>query len=222
MRTFGPDVLPSVARSMAVVLCVLALASCSSGGSDAEAANPCGVSPPSQEEELAREILGTRDFETKADGSTERLVDKMERALPVIGPDKHVFFTEACDYSTDQAGRQVQATFVPGWLFRTSEEPLLPGQPYSVNGVRGASGDSRSGLVVACDMPGELREASQKVWFTADITFTSSPSLPKVDQAERDRRMTLTYLMARRVTDALGCENKPLAKPPVVKPLPTP
>ncbi|MFD7914611.1 hypothetical protein ACFV30_28475 [Streptomyces sp. NPDC059752] len=43
-----------------------------------------------------------------------------------------------------------------------------------------------------------------------------------VDQAGKDRRMTLTYLMTRRVTDALGCENEPLEKPPVVKPLPAP
>ncbi|MFE4262195.1 hypothetical protein [Streptomyces sp. NPDC056883] len=32
----------------------------------------------------------------------------------------------------------------------------------------------------------------------------------------RDRQTTLTYLMARRVTDALGCENKPLEQAPAV------
>lgn len=32
-----------------------------------------------------------------------------------------------------------------------------------------------------------------------------------------DRQTILTYLMARRVTDALGCENKPLEQAPAVK-----
>ncbi|MDD9382711.1 hypothetical protein M8Z33_39960 [Streptomyces sp. ZAF1911] len=34
---------------------------------------------------------------------------------------------------------------------------------------------------------------------------------------EKKKATTLTYLMARRVTDALGCENKPLEQAPAVK-----
>ncbi|WP_407839084.1 hypothetical protein ACE1OC_26340 [Streptomyces sp. DSM 116496] len=46
---------------------------------------------------------------------------------------------------------------------------------------------------------------------------TISSTATAADQAARDRQTTLTYLMARRVTDALGCENKPLEQAPAVK-----
>ncbi|MER5482669.1 hypothetical protein ABT024_05545 [Streptomyces sp. NPDC002812] len=49
--------------------------------------------------------------------------------------------------------------------------------------------------------------------------FTACPGalVTAADRAARDRQTTLTYLMARRVTDAPGCENKPLEQAPAVK-----
>lgn len=223
MRTSGPDVLKALVQSTTAFICVLTLASCTSGGSEAEAANPCGISPSSEEAALVRELLGTEDFATKSYGTTSRLVDKFERALPVIRPEKHMFHTNACEYSMKDEHGDVRMTFVPGWFLRTHEAPSLPGDAsYSLNGARGVTSGTRSTLLVQCDMPGELRAQSQEVWLTADIRFTFSPSRPAADQAAQGRRMTFTYLMARRVADALGCENKPLDKAPVVKPLPSP
>ncbi|MCX4962794.1 hypothetical protein [Streptomyces virginiae] len=221
MLTSGPDALKILARSTAVLVSVLTLASCTSGGSEAEAANPCGISSSSAEEALVRDVLGAEDFATKDYRTTSRLVDMMKRALPAIRPEKRVFYTNACRYSTDDKHGDVSATFLAGWSIRTSVVPSPPDDAsYLLNGARGEAIGSRSSLLVQCDMPGELAAKSRDVWFTADISF--SPSPPDVDQTTKDRRMTLTYLMARRVTDALGCENKPLEKPPVVKPLPTP
>ncbi|MFJ4774927.1 hypothetical protein [Streptomyces sp. NPDC088762] len=200
---------------------MLMLASCASGELDEKAADPCGISPSSEEEALVRELLGTEAFETKAYGTTSKLVDKFKRALPVLRPEKHIFYTNACGYSTDDEQGDARMTFVPGWFLRASEVPSFPGDvSYDLNGARGVTSGTRTALFVPCDMPGELGSQSQKAWLTADITFT--PSRPDADQAAQGRRMTLAYLMARRVTDALGCENEPLAKPPVVKPLPTP
>lgn len=223
MRTSGPDVLKAFVRSASALVCVLMLASCTSGDSEAEAANPCGINPSSEEAALVHELLGTEEFATKAYATTSRLVDKFERALPVLRPEKHIFYTNACEYRADDDHRDARVTFVPGWFLRTSTVPSSPDDAsYDVNGARGLTNDLRSTLLVQCDMPGELRAQSQKVWLTADTTFTFNPSRSDVDQATKDRRMTLTYLMARRVTDALGCENKPLEKPPVVKPIPSP
>ncbi|MFD3697077.1 hypothetical protein ACFWUZ_13135 [Streptomyces sp. NPDC058646] len=221
MRTSDPDVLKAVVRSTTAFVCVLVLASCTSGGSRTETANPCGISPSSEEEALVREVLGTEDFATKAYGDTGWLVDKMERALPVMRPEKHSFYTNACGYSVKDEQRDVRMTFLAGWFVRTSAVPSFPDDvSYSLNGARGTASGDRTTLLVQCDMPGELRAQSQNVWLTADTSFTSSPSRTVADQAAKDRRMTLTYLMARRVTEALGCENEPLAQPPVVKPLP--
>ncbi|WP_371615960.1 hypothetical protein [Streptomyces sp. NBC_00454] len=219
MRTSGRDVLKVLVRSTAALVCVLALASCSSGNSEAKAANPCGISPTSEEAALVRELLGTENFETKSYRTTSRLVDEFGRALPNLSPDKHIFYTHACEYGTDDA----RMTFAPGWFLRAAEVPSFPGEStYSLNGARGVTSNSRSTLLVQCDMPGELRAQSQKVWLTSDTSYTFSPSRPDADQGARDRRMTLTYLMAQRIAEALGCENKPLEQPPVVKPLPTP
>ncbi|MFI5672421.1 hypothetical protein [Streptomyces sp. NPDC051704] len=205
-----------------MLVCGLMLASCTSGGSAAEAANPCGIGPPSEEGALVREVLGTQDFTTKAYDSTSALADKMRRALPGIRPEKHIFYTNACRYSTGDEQADDSVTFVPGWFLRASPVPFFPGEAsYDLNGARGVSSDTRSALIVQCDMPGDLGEQSKKVWLTADTTFMFRPSRPTPDQAAKDRGMTLTYLMARRVTQALGCENTPLDKPPVVKPLPS-
>ncbi|MEU3062030.1 hypothetical protein [Streptomyces subrutilus] len=211
----------ALARSTTALLGVLLLASCTSGGSEARSANPCGIGTASQEEALVREVLGSQDFTTKDYGSTSGFVDEAKRALPVLRPEKHTFYTNVCGYGTADERGAGGMTFLAGWLLRTSGAPSSPGDvPYALNGVRGVASDSRSTLLVPCDMPGDLREQSQKVWLTGDLTF--GQSRPATDQAAKDRRMTLAYLMTRRVADALGCENKPLEKAPVVKPAPTP
>lgn len=221
MRTSGPDVRKVFSGSALALLCVVTLASCTSDDA-AKSANLCGISQSSEEETLVREVLGKEDFATRAYGSTSVLVDKMTRALPKV-LEKGMFYTNACGYSVGSEPREAGVTFLSGWSLRTSAPPSFPADvSYDVSGARGLARNSSSTLLVACDMPGELGAQSQKVWLTADTTYSFYPARPDVDQAVKDRRMTLTYLMARRVTEALGCENKPLEQPPVVKPLPSP
>lgn len=85
---------------------------------------------------------------------------------------------------------------------------------YELNGAGGVVNTGNSTLLAQCDLPGELGAQSRNVRLSADAAFSAGPDGPAENQAAKDRRMTLTYLMARRVTDALGCENKPLEKPP--------
>ncbi|CAM5447076.1 hypothetical protein SAVIM338S_02727 [Streptomyces avidinii] len=222
MRTFGPDVRKAFSGSALALLCAVTLASCTSNDSASKSADACGLSQSSEEESLVREVLGTEDFATRAYGSTSVLADKMRRALPNVA-DKERFYTNACGYSVGGEPREAGVTFLSGWFLRTAAPPSFPADvSYDVSGTRGVARNSDSTLYVACDMPGEFRAQSQKVWLTADTTYTFNPSRPDADQSIHDRRMALTYLMARRITEALGCENKPLEQPPVVKPLPTP
>ncbi len=213
-------------RSTAALVCAVMLASCTSGGSEAKAANPCGISASSEEDALVREILATEDFETNALKSTSELVDKVKRALPGMRPGKNSYFNAACRYRVEDDHRAVSATFSFGWSPRVPPGPPSNGVSYELNGASGVTSTSGSSstLLVQCDLPGELGAQSRNAWFSADAYFSFMPATgtDAVDQAGKDRRMTLTYLMTRRVTEALGCENKPLEKPPVVKPLPAP
>lgn len=223
VRTSGPDVLQFLVRSTAALACVVMLASCTSGGSEADTANPCGISPPSEEGKLVGELLGTKGFDTKAVKTTSGLVEETERALRLIRPEKHRFSTDVCRYTGEGEQGQAKAVFASGWFLKDARPPAFASDStYDLNGARGFANGGRSTLFVQCDLPGDLREQSQKVWLRADTSYTFSPSTPTADQTAKDRGMTLTYLMARRVTDALGCENEPLAQAPVVKPLPTP
>ncbi|MFJ3965485.1 hypothetical protein [Streptomyces sp. NPDC090036] len=88
--------------------------------------------------------------------------------------------------------------------------------------VFGEGNDTFTKLFVQCDLPGDLDAPSKSAWLCANGSYTVNIGRTDIDRAAEDRQTALTYLMARRVTDALGCENKPLEKPPVVKPLPAP
>ncbi|MFD3776552.1 hypothetical protein [Streptomyces sp. NPDC058612] len=212
----------TLGSSTAALVCVLTLASCASGDSEGKAANLCGIAS-SEEEALVREILVTEGYETKAYKSTSVLVDKMKAAVQQMRPGKDSYFNTACRYEMDDQQHRGYAIFSFGWSPRASSEVPAShnGASYELNGAGGVASAGQSTLLVQCDLPGELGGQSRNVRLSADAMFFR-PDGPVVDQAAKDRRMTLTYLMARRVTDALGCENKPLAAPPVVKPLPTP
>lgn len=221
MHISSRNVIKALGSATAALVCVLTLTSCSSGDSEGKAANLCGIAS-SEEEALVREILVTEGYETKAYKSTSELVDKMEAALQHMRPGKDSYFNTACRYEDDRPHRGY-AIFSFGWSPRAASEvsPSHNGASYELNGAGGVASAGQSTLLVQCDLPGELGGPSRNVRLSADAMF-DRPDGPVVDQAAKDRRMTLTYLMARRVTDALGCENKPLAAPPVVKPLPTP
>lgn len=71
-------------------------------------------------------------------------------------------------------------------------------------------------LHVPCDLGGELSEPSRKAVLRADASLTVNRG-KDVDQEMKARQLSFLYLMTREVTEALGCENKPLVKDPVVK-----
>ncbi|MFK0255595.1 hypothetical protein [Streptomyces sp. NPDC090445] len=225
MRISGPDVLKTLGRSTAALLCVLTLASCDSGESEAKTDHPCEIAPASEEQTLLRKILRADGFETLIMNSTSRAVEKLERELREMDPKERTLPRYTCAYRPGGQGGVERATFGFGWVARTSEDvkpSLSKSVPYEVNGAFGETNDFITKLFVQCDMPGELGEKSKSAWFYADASYTVNIGRTDLDQAARDRQTALTALMTRRVTEALGCENKPLEKPPVVKPLPTP
>ncbi|MGW5343972.1 hypothetical protein [Streptomyces sp. NPDC004050] len=225
MRTSGPDALKAIGRSTAVLLCVLTVASCDSGESEAKVDHPCEIAPASEEHRLLREILRADGFQTDIMSSTNRAVEQLERKLREMDPKERTLPMYTCAYRPGGQGGVERATFGFGWVARTSEDvksSLSNSAPYEVNGAFGETNDFITKLFVECSMPGGFGEKSKLAWFYADASYTVNIGRLDLDQTARDRQAVLTYLMTRRVTEALGCENKPLEKSPVVKPLPTP
>ncbi|MFJ3833027.1 hypothetical protein ACIPWI_34495 [Streptomyces sp. NPDC090046] len=225
MRTSARNALKASVRSATALLSVVLLASCTSGESEAKIEHLCTVTPASEEDVLLRGILRADGFTTDINNRTSRVVEGLERDLREIGPAKQTLSTSMCAYKpTAQAGSE-RARFEFGWVPRTSkdaETSMSDGGRFEVNGAFGEGNYFLTKLFVRCDMPGDLAEPSKSAWLYAKASYTVNIGRTDIDQAARDRQSALTYLMARRVTDALGCENKPLEKPPVVKPLATP
>ncbi|MCY0939156.1 hypothetical protein [Streptomyces sp. H34-S4] len=226
VHTSGRDVVKALGRSTAVLVCGLTLASCTSGEPAAKSEKPCGISPSSQEGVLLRGVLRAEGFETLVYNSTSEVAATLRRSLPETSPDKRTSPKSTCAlWAAGQNGGD-RVTFSFGWISRASKEvehPLPNGVPFEADGgAFGQANDTDTNLYVACQMPAELGEPSKTAWFHAKASHNVSPPRSDIDPAVRDQQTALTYLMARRVTDALRCENKPLEKPPVVKPLSTP
>ncbi|MFF4267625.1 hypothetical protein [Streptomyces virginiae] len=225
MLTSGRKGLKASARGTTVLLAALVLASCASGEPEAKIEHLCNVADGSEEEALLRGILRADDYTTDINNRTSRVVEGLERNLRDIDPAKETLSTSMCAYKPTPRAGSDRARFEFGWVPRTSKdaEPLLSGGGrFDANGAFGESNYFQTRLFVRCDMPGDLAEPSKAAWLYARASYSFNIGRTDIDQAAKDRQTALAYLMARRVTDALGCENKPLEKPPVVKPAPTP
>ncbi|MET9884948.1 hypothetical protein ABZZ20_17815 [Streptomyces sp. NPDC006430] len=225
MRTFGRDVLKAFARSTTALFSVVMLASCTSGEPEAKSEQPCGISPSSEEGVLLQGILRAKEFETLIYNSTGEVATALRRALPEASPESRMSPKSTCAlWAAGQNGGD-RVTFSFGWVSRASkdvEQHLPNGVPFEAGGAFGQANDTDTALFVGCEMPGKLGGPSKSAWLHAKASHNVSPPRTDIDRATKDRQTALTYLMARRVTEALGCENKPLEKPPVVKPVPSP
>jgi hypothetical protein len=226
VRTSGRDVLKAFARSTTALLSVVMLASCASGEPEAKAEQPCGISSSSEEGVLLRGIFRAEEFETLIYNSTGEVATALRHGLPETSPGRRPYLKPTCAlWAAGQNGGD-RVTFSFGWISRTAKEvkePLPNGVPFEADGgAFGQANDTDTSLYVGCEMPAELGGPSKSAWLRATASHNVSPPRTGIDPAVRDRQTALTYLMTRRITEALGCENKPLEKPPVVKPLPAP
>lgn len=211
----------TLTRPAAALLAALVLASGTSGCADDP--NPCGTGASSEEGRLVREVLSVEEYETRVGTSTRALADAMADGLRSLGPDLGFFSSRGCTYLRQTIPGYEILSFEAGWTLQGPGGPPGPDEVlYELHGAHGRADSRAATLYAACVLPGELAGRSREVWFTAGTSYAFDPPRAEPDQAAKDGRMTLTYLLARRVTDALGCENQPLAKPPVLEPLPAP
>lgn len=208
-------------RSVLALVCLVAAAGCSVEETGPRAANPCAIADPSGERDLLRQITGSGDFDTHVNSTTAHLVDSLKADLRASS-----FWTSPwlmCGYVPAQRKSGGRVQLQVRWQSVEYKEQLPKDSvPVEVNGAVGRADDIGSLLRVRCDMPGDLRSQSDKALLTVEGSFGIRAPRTDMTQADRDRQTAFTYLMARRVTEALGCENKPLKRAPVVKQLPMP
>ncbi|MEV7729910.1 hypothetical protein AB0P15_35145 [Streptomyces sp. NPDC087917] len=209
--------------AVAVVLaCAIAVSGCTDGTPEAKSADLCTLPDGSVELDLLRQIIAG-ELDT---GSTpaDRLTANLKKDLRDREPSDESPGRSVCLYRPEQQAKPHRVVVQARWVPRdaSKDRPMAEGAPFDVNGVPGETNDIASRLYVPCDLPGDLRASSDKVWLKADVSYSVNIPRSPGDQARKDRQTTFAYLMARRVTEALGCENEPLSKPPVVSPVPTP
>lgn len=206
-------------RSVLALVCLVAAAGCSVEESGPRAADPCAIADPSGERDLLRQITGSGDFDTRINATTEHLVDSLKTDLRTLPSSPWLM----CGYVPAQRKDGGRVQLQVRWQPQDQREQLPKGSmPFEVNGAVGRADDIGSVLRVRCDMPGDLRGLSDRALLSVEGSFGIRAPRTDMTQADRDRQTAFTYLMARRVTEALGCENKPLKRAPVVKQLPLP
>ncbi|MFD9030137.1 hypothetical protein ACFVZW_03055 [Streptomyces sp. NPDC059567] len=195
---------------------VLAASACSSGGSDTRVEGMCGQPADSDAGTSLRHVLGTDDFKTNVIMSDRRFVAELKEDVQERREKSGTAPAYLCTFLPEDSDERVVLGFAWAPAEEPGEDPAQAGSLYDVSGVRGESQDLASELRVPCDLGGELSEPSRKAVLRADATLTVNRG-KDVDQEMKARQLTFLYLMTREVTEALGCENKPLAKDPVVK-----
>ncbi|MFE5243695.1 MULTISPECIES: hypothetical protein [unclassified Streptomyces] len=202
----------------------IAVSGCTSGDTAEPRSNGelCRLGQDSAESTSLRGLVGGNDIRTEISNDDGDLVESMENWLKPGGAEKSALPLRMCSYRPEAAtgARTVSLEF--GWL-PLDEANELPGQVrhYDLNGATVQANDINAKLTVPCRMPGDLGDPSAKVMLEGQVSNTLLIGTD-VEQRTVDQQVTFLYLMTRRATEALGCENDPLAKDPVVEASPSP
>lgn len=192
---------------------------CGSGDeSAAPVAEPCSVTSGSGEVRLLHKLLGTDQVETTSFENTSDLVDRLLVDLRGMTPGKATSTVDACRFKPGNGTGSNSARLEFYWVPKDFAGRVLPGTVgrYDVNGVKAQANDVSSQLRVPCTLPGADGKASHDVLLQAELSNTVLMGT-KVAPETKEQQISLTYLMTRRVADALGCEGDPLRKDPVVR-----
>lgn len=206
----------------------IAVSGCTSGDTAEPQARDelCRLGQDSAESTSLRGLVGGNDIRTEISNDDGDLVESMENWLKPGGAEKSALPLRMCSYRPESAtgARMVSLEF--GWLPLDEAGGKADGLPgkvrhYDLNGATVQANDINAKLTVPCRMPGDLGDPSAEVMLEGQVSNTLLVGTD-VEQRTVDQQVTFLYLMTRRATEALGCENDPLTKDPVVEASPSP
>jgi hypothetical protein len=200
------------------VALALVAVSCGFGDSGSQVEGLCGQPADSAAGKALREVLGTDDFRAEAIMSDEHFAQRFKTDLKEWrgGPDS-TSPSFLCKYLPDDSDDHVVLSFAWSPAEQPAKERAEGGKLYDVSGATGSTGHLAAELFTPCTLGGELGEPSRKAVLRADATLTVDRGR-NVDRKREASELSFLYLMTREAAEALGCQNQPLAKEPVVKP----
>ncbi|MFG2644561.1 hypothetical protein ACGFYP_26740 [Streptomyces sp. NPDC048370] len=193
---------------------------CSSGDSGTQVEGMCGPSADSSAGKSLREVLRTDDFTAEVLRSDDNFVREFKKDLREWqGGRDSTSPSFVCKYVPEGSQGHVLLDFAWSPADQPSRQRAQSGNTfYDLNGATGEIGNLSSGLYVSCVLGGELSDPARKAVLRADLALTVNRG-QTVDKAREAEQLSFLYYMTRAATEVLGCENKPLAKDPAVKPL---
>ncbi|MFJ8697515.1 hypothetical protein [Streptomyces roseolilacinus] len=182
--------------------------------------HPCLIAEGSDEEKLLQRTLRTERFKGEWFKTTEGLVQKLKKDLQQMKPRSSTVPTGMCDYIPEPKHGSDRVAVEISWtspnVLNRGGVPSEDFTRYTVNGVPADSTDIIARLQVTCGLSGDLKADSGKALLQATLANTLNTG--RRDAEAQKQQIAFLYVMTRRATDALGCENKPLQGDPVVKP----
>ncbi|MFJ3905960.1 hypothetical protein [Streptomyces sp. NPDC090025] len=201
------------AAALAAAL-ALGAAACTSGGDSGQVRGLCGPAAASATGQALRAVLGTDEFTAKVETPDEDFVARMRKNLREREDRRSTVPTYLCGYFPEGSEERMVLDYAWNPADQRGQDSA---ERYGLNGATGVTGPLSAGLYVECTLPGDLAEPSRSAVLRADAALTIDRGRD-LDEAAREQRLRYLYLMTRDVTEMLGCENKPLAKEPVVAP----
>ncbi|NML48806.1 hypothetical protein HHL19_00255 [Streptomyces sp. R302] len=176
----------------------------------------------STEQQLLEELLEAGTYKSSVLNSTSDVEETLKTALRKWSGEKDTSSVYVCFFASSSSREEggVRTSF--SWAPSGSGEARADQRPetvkrFDINGTSGESAGNYSMLYFKCVLPGDLRRPSRHALLRARASNTSHSERKGTDEAMR-QHLSFVYLMSRRVTEALGCENEPLKVDPVVKP----
>ncbi|MDT9681286.1 hypothetical protein RND61_04245 [Streptomyces sp. TRM76323] len=195
-------------------------ASCEADSASAPSVDhPCLIAEGSRDEELLQATLRAERFKDEWFKTTEKLVQRLEEDLRKMKPRSSTVSMGVCDYIPEPKHGSDRVAIEISWTSPGASDhggvPPEDYRHYTVSGVPAEATDIIARFRVACRLPGDLGAVSKNALLRA--TLANTLNVGRKDAEAQKQQIAFLYVMARRVTDALGCENKPLRGEPVVR-----
>ncbi|MCQ0022915.1 hypothetical protein M4914_08080 [Streptomyces somaliensis DSM 40738] len=182
----------------------------------------CHLQSESVERDAVLKTLDADEVKTMIFAVPSDLTEDLERELRRLESGEDSLPSNVCLFEGAAGDSNGSVRIMFQWAMPESSKgagrALRNANRYEVNGLPAEASEGDAKLSFSCVMPGELHDASRQARLVGWVSLTGGPRRGPREGWDI-RYVTLSYLMAQKAVDALGCENKPLKGDPVVKPV---